>query len=244
METKMNGAELQELVDSIQESPAYQYGNARQYSLENQSYNGDSPLSGQTIGFLGSSITYGAFAHGVSFVDYLQVCDGVNVTKSAISGTTLAGTEKDGYLQRLKDDFDPQTRWDLFVCQLSTNDTRQGKQLGTISNGKDFDLETTLGAIEYLSAYVKKTFECPLVFYTCALTQPNQEYEHLIEMTQKLANKDGFQVIDLYHDAGLNASIAGRKYAMFDEVHPTQEGYLKVWLPVFEKRLIQILKRG
>lgn len=243
MESKMNGADLQELIDSIQGSPAYQYGNAHQYSLENQPYNVNSSLNGQTIGFLGSSITYGAFAHGVSFVDYLQVCDGVNVTKSAISGTTLAGTEKGGYLQRLQDDFDPQARWDLFVCQLSTNDTRQGKQLGKISNdGQDFDLETTLGAIAYLSAYVKKTLKCPLVFYTCALTQSNQDYEHLIEMTKKLAATNGFQVIDLYHDTGLNASIAGRKYAMFDEVHPTQEGYLKVWLPVFEKHLIQILK--
>lgn len=244
MEQQMNGAELQELIDSLQNSPSYQYGNASQYSLENQSYNANSPLNGQKIGFLGSSITYGAFSHGVSFVDYLQVCDGVAATKSAVSGTTLAGTEKDGYLQRLQADFDPQAHWDLFVCQLSTNDTRQGKPIGKISDTQEFNLETTLGAIQYLNQYVQKKLNCPLVFYTCALAKKNKEYEHLIDMSTRLASKNHFQVIDLYHDTGLNASLAGRKYAMFDEVHPTQEGYLKVWLPVFEKSLVRILKKN
>lgn len=39
--------------------------------------------------FPGSSVTYGAACEGQSFVELFPVLDGIQVTKEAISGTTL-----------------------------------------------------------------------------------------------------------------------------------------------------------
>ena len=50
-----------------------------------------------------------------------------------------------------------------------------------------------------------------------------------------------FAILDLFIDAGLNAATAARPNAMYDEVHPTQAGYLKLWLPVFEQKLGALL---
>ena len=142
MEKIENGAQMQAFVDGLQNSQPYQFGNLAEFGIEKQTYNADSPLQGRKIGFLGSSITYGAFSHGISFVDYLQACDGVDAVKSAVSGTTLAGNDADAYLTRFNHDFNPVDSYDLIVCQLSTNDGRQGKKLGEISKTNDFDLNT------------------------------------------------------------------------------------------------------
>ena len=226
-------------------SPAYQKGNGPSFSPDRVGYNPAAPLNGKRIAFLGSSVTYGFAAHGVSFVDYLQARDGVVATKSAVSGTTLAGTAPDGYLVRLQRDFTPNDGYDLFVCQLSTNDNRHGKSLGQVTPNDQqtgFDQETTLGAIETICATVLKQFHCPLVFYTCLQDDPHHEYQELIIQLRRLAEKWRFAIIDLFNDQGLHASLRAHPNAMFDDVHPTQEGYLKVWLPVFERQLTKILE--
>ena len=98
---KNTGAQLQDFLDKMLNSTAYQRGNATEYSPNNVTFNSASPLAGKRIAFLGSLVTYGFAAKGKSFGDYLQARDGVQVTKSAISGTTLAGLETGGYLDRL-----------------------------------------------------------------------------------------------------------------------------------------------
>ena len=47
-------------------------GNSGKYSLENTATVENSPLSGKTVIFLGSSVTYGYGSKGVSFADYLE----------------------------------------------------------------------------------------------------------------------------------------------------------------------------
>lgn len=226
-------------------SPAYQRGNAAEFSPDTLEFNPAAPLSGKKIAFLGSSVTYGAAAKGVSFVDYLQARDGVVATKSAISGTTLAGTEKGGYLQRLHSDFPKTAAYDLFVCQLSTNDNRHGKPLGHATSHEqrtDFDVATTIGAIEEICRYVTTTFQCPLVFYTCLQRDPHHEYANLIHALKQLRGKWNFHVLDLFHNEGLLASTAAHPSAMYDDVHPTQAGYRQIWLPVFEQNLPKFLQ--
>ncbi len=240
------GAQLQQFLAQMLASPAYQEGNAAQYSPDNVEFNPASPLAGKQMAFLGSSVTYGFAAQGKSFVDYLAARDGVVATKSAISGTTLAGLEPGGYLDRLKNDFPTDHQYDLFICQLSTNDNRHGKPLGHLTPATqraDFDLETTLGAIEEVCRYVQATFHCPLVFYTCLQKDSQHQYADLIAALQHLQKKCGFTIIDLFHNQGLLASTAAHPHAMFDDVHPTQEGYLKIWLPVFEQELAAISQR-
>lgn len=82
--------------------------------------------------FLGSSITYGAASHGVSFVEFLNIESNVHTTKEAISSTSLAGTEKNTYVQRIKKEELSKANYDLLVCQLSTNDSRLNKSIGEI----------------------------------------------------------------------------------------------------------------
>lgn len=184
------------------------------------------------------------FQKGISFVDYLQAIDGVTAIKSAISGATLAGKNHAGYLARLKDEITPQGPYDLLVCQLSTNDLRQGKQLGqfsSVSKLKDYDLETITGAIEYICQYTKHQLNCPLAFFTCIFAG-DDAYGKLVEQLFNLQQKWHFSIIDLYHDSGVNASTKVRQDAMFDQIHPTQAGYLKVWTPFFEQKIIEILE--
>lgn len=245
MENKNPGTRMQAFLEKMMGSTAFQKGNVAQYSPNAVAFNPQSPLVGKRVAFLGSSVTYGFAAKGKSFVDYLAARDGVKTVKSAISGTTLAGLEPGGYLDRLKKDFPTDQQYDLFVCQLSTNDNRHGKQLGqlTADDQRDgFNVETTLGAIEEVCRYVQTTFKCPLVFYTCLQNDPEHKYADLVQKLKKLQKKWGFYIIDLFHNQGLHASTAAHPNAMFDDVHPTQEGYLKIWLPVFERELALIIK--
>lgn len=217
-----------------------QQGNATSFSPDLVAYNPISPLNGRRVAFLGSSITYGLFAKGVSFVDYLQAKDGLVATKEAVSGTTLAGEEVNGYLKRMKRRFTGQKEYDAFVCQLSTNDTRYGATIGQRTpedQREGFDISTTLGAIEEICSYVQTTLHCPIIFYTCLNAADDGTYAHLIDELKLLQKKWKSEIIDLFNNAGLNAATTAHPNAMFDEVHPTQEGYLKLWLPVFEQKL-------
>lgn len=140
-------------------------GNGEKYSLDNAAPNADSPIEGKTVLFLGSSVTYGSASGGVSFADYIGKRDGCTVIKSAVSGTTLVESGINSYVSRLKK-LDTE-KVDLFVCQLSTNDASQKKELGKIIESKnlnDFDTKTIAGAIEYIICYSKEKWNCPVIF--------------------------------------------------------------------------------
>ena len=227
-------------------SPQYEIGNSNRFSPDYVTFDATSPLAGKKIAFLGSSITYGFAAKDISFVDYLAARDGVEVTKSAVSGTTLAGLEKDGYLERLYNDFKEDQHYDLFVCQLSTNDYQLGKELGestSLDQEKNFNRNTTLGAMEEIARYVKSELHCPLAFYTCPQKEPAAQYKQLIAQLNQLQKKWKFAIIDLFNNQALKAATSAHPNAMFDNIHPTREGYLKLWLPVFEQELTQILNK-
>ena len=73
-------------------------GNAKEYHLENIEPLADSPLKGKHLLFLGSSVTYGSASMGVSMCDYLNILDGCEITKEAVSGTTLTDNSSSSYL--------------------------------------------------------------------------------------------------------------------------------------------------
>lgn len=226
-------------------SPApFFIGNSYEFSPARVPLNPNTPLYGKHVAFLGSSITQGAASRDASFVEYLQAGNGILPTKSAISGTTLAGTEPDTYVSRLESDFDADDSFDLFVVQLSTNDSRQNKELGSVSRAKTtskFNKETTLGAIEFICSYVRSTFGCPVVFYTC-LRKNDPDYVTLVGKLYDLQRKWGFSIIDLWADPALNALTDANPIAMMDDAHPTRAGYLRLWTPIFERELIKALK--
>ena len=121
-------------------------------------------LQNKTILFLGSSVTYGSAAGGISFVDIIQDLSRSICIKEAVSGTTLADINERSYVSRLKA-IDADKHIDLFVCQLSTNDATRKIELSKIEE-----------AIRYILDYVKTTFHCPIVFYTGTIYK-SEEYE-------------------------------------------------------------------
>lgn len=223
-------------------------GNSAQYHVKNVDVLPSSPLEGKTIIFLGSSVTFGSASLGTSFVDYIGKRNRVKTIKEAVSGTTLV-TDGDSngisYIPRMKT-IDTNLKADLFICQLSTNDASQGKALGTITDSFEmdlFDTDTVAGAIEYIIAYAKKTWKCPVMFYTNPKYESPQ-YGQMVDLLYMIQKKWDIGVIDLWNDEKFN-NISKESYSLYmhDSIHPTQAGYLKWWTPVMEGYLYKFLSK-
>ncbi len=218
-------------------------GNSMKYSVKNTDKS-ESPLEGKTIIFLGSSVTKGFASKGESFVDFMVKEDGINAVKEAKSGTTLVDSGKDSYVSRMKT-IDKEINADLFVCQLSTNDATQNKELGKISDSfelSDFETSTVAGAIEYIICYAKSTWDCPVVFYTNP-RYDSKNYEDMVELLSDIQNKWDIYVIDLWNNEELNSlSKEEKKTVMNDDIHPTRKGYRDYWMPVMRENIQKFLK--
>ena len=208
-----------------------------------RSMRSDNPLNGKHIVFLGSSVTYGAASNGVSFVDFLAEKMGCRVTKEAVSGTTLVDDAPDSYICRMKK-LNPEMKVDLFVCQLSTNDATQMKDLGETCRTYDMDDFNTLtvaGAIEYIIAYARKTWKCPVAFYTSP-RYDSARYAAMVGLLQTIRRKWDIALIDLWNDSIFNDITAGqRSRYMADPIHPTREGYLEWWTPYFKRVIVSAI---
>ena len=133
-------------------------GNSSQYGLDNVEELPSSPLKGKDILYLGSSVTYGASSMRTAFPEYIAKRNGTSFCKEAVSGTTLVDG-MNSYIRRLKK-VDKSRQFDLFVCQLSTNDATQKKPLGEVTpNGvSSYNVSTVCGAIETIISYVTDTW--------------------------------------------------------------------------------------
>lgn len=222
-------------------------GNTDAYSLENTPALEQSPLQGKTMIFLGSSVTYGSSSNGVSFVEYMEKRDGILPVKEAIGGSTLVDKTvngKESYIARMKK-IDPNINVDTFVCQLSTNDATKKLPLGEISDSfslQDFDTQTVAGAIEYVIAYARETWNCPVIFYT-GTRYNSARYGEMVELLLEIQKKWDIGVIDLWNDAEMNAvSKADYDLYMVNGIHPSRAGYRDWWTPKFEEYLATYLQ--
>lgn len=219
-------------------------GNAEEYHLDRIEELESSPLDGKNILFLGSSVTKGDCSLDVSMADYIGKLDGCNVVKEAVSGTTLATSKRNSYVERLRK-IDTNKSFDLLVCQLSTNDASKNIVLGSLSDSVDmdsFDTDTVIGAIEYIVAYARKTWGCNVVFYT-GTKYDSENYQKMVESLYAVQEKWDIGIIDLWNDADMNA-VSEDDYAlyMYDPIHPTQAGYLMWWTPKMEEYLYEFTK--
>lgn len=219
-------------------------GNYGAYSLKNTSAIDNSPIKDKTIIFLGSSVTFGYGSMGVSFADFLEKTDGIIAIKEAVSGTTLVDIKENSYVSRMKT-IDKNIKADAFVCQLSTNDATKEMPLGEISESYDineFDTQTIAGAIEYIIAYVKDTWNCPIVFYTQA-KYDSDHYAKMVDLLLKIQDKWQITVIDFWNDAEINnITDDQRKLYLIDHIHPTKAGYKEWRLPEFQESLYEVIK--
>ena len=209
------------------------------------------PLSGLQIAWLGSSVTYGQAAAGYSMAD--QIADNHRAAfawKYAISGTTLADaatehsmpSDGDGmngsYVSRVKQ-VDKKQHFDLFIVQLSTNDATAGIPMGKISADTKLesqDVKTVIGAMEYIIAYIRKTWNCPVMFFT-GTRFDSKQYKEMVNILLQLKEKWNIGVIDLWDNEEMNR-IDRELYLTYmreDGIHPLREGYVKWWTPEFEK---------
>lgn len=164
------------------------------YGLNAVASLGATALTGKTLYWLGSSVTYGTASGGVSMADYIAKRNGCTSVKEAVGGTTMLVTEPnrdphgnvmvDGqtgkpylsFVERMPDgDFDPAADVDVLLCQISTNDAgktysdRWGEITASDVKDKDaFDTATTLGATEYIIAYALATWNCKIVLWSGA----------------------------------------------------------------------------
>lgn len=207
------------------------------------------PLSGKTILWIGSSVTYGAQAAGhYSMVDAIEdlhpalVCE-----KYAISATTLVNDSESSYVARLK--LIPKDRQpDLIVVQLSTNDATTGKPFGEISDSfdqADFDDTTIAGAIETIIAYARDTFDCPVAFYTGTYCE-KENYAEMVALLHDIEAKWNIGVIDMFNDEAMTAVFGTEQYDvyMYDQVHPFKVGYVEWWTPVIDAYLTDYIGKA
>ena len=219
-------------------------GNAESFGMNQLDAMETSPLKGKKILFLGSSVTYGAASLREGIPEYFAVRLDAEVTKEAVSGTTLTDDSNSSYVRRLLTKVSPTTPYSLVVVQLSTNDAGKNKPLGEVSdslNKEDFDTKTVTGAIEYIIAYSRETWNCPVVFYTGS-RYDSEAYAAMVERLMELQTKWGIGVLDLWHDDVFNTlSESARTLYMYDPIHPTKAGYREWWCPEMERQLLNYL---
>ena len=219
------------------------------YALpEVQEIDPNAPLSGKTILWIGSSVTYGAQSGGhYSMVDAVRdLHPALTCEKYAISATTLVNTGEDSYVGRLKRIPKSKTP-DLIVVQLSTNDATTNKPFGEISDSMDiadFDDSTIAGAIETIIAYARDTFNCPVCFYSGAYCQ-KEHYAEMVQLLLDIQKKWDIGVIDMFNDPDMTALYDTEQYHayMYDEVHPFRVGYVEWWTPFIDAYLTDYMSR-
>lgn len=220
-------------------------GNREEYSVASTQEIADSPLEGKVIFWLGSSVTEGASSGQESMADFLAKKHGAQCIKEAVSGTTLADRASSSYVSRLDQYLVSDERAghvDAFICQLSTNDKGFPDGFGVVTpadvrDAAAFDTATTFGAMEYIIATAKGTWDCPVYFYTNP-PMDDENYETMVQSLEEIAEKWGVTIIDLYRDQAFNdISEEERALYMADNIHPTKAGYREWWLPKFEEAL-------
>lgn len=190
-------------------------GNNEIYAVDNVQQIQESILSGKTVYWLGSSVTYGDASMGEAVPDYIAKRNGCTSIKEAVSGTTLmkSNWSKKTYVDRLLNGaLTVNVKPDLFICQLSTNDMYYINMYGEPSadDVRDidaFDRYTTCGAIEYIIAYAKQTWDCDIAFYSNPYFEyKNYGYGDLVKSMKIIAEKWGIEFWNMYEDTNMSFS--------------------------------------
>lgn len=212
-------------------------GNGEEYSFDRIEKIFDPRLSGKKLFVLGSSVALGSASGGRAVGEYFAARFGMELEKSAVSGTTMTGLKSPTYLERL-DAALPSLSADLFICQLSTNDARLGSPVGVPGSGPDRD--TVCGAVEYILQKTEPPGR-PRFFFTGS-RYGSPAYGKLVELLYEIRKHYGFGILDLWSDDAFNC-IPDEKRSLWmkDGVHPTAAGYRDWWGPELERQLLKQL---
>ena len=232
--------EFQKIMEALRAKP----GNATAYDFDELQEIENSPLKGKKICVLGSSVAFGAGSFQLAIPEYFSRRLGVSFVKETVSGTTLATSLPNNYIERLLQNVNTEEAFSLFICQLSTNDATRKLPLGDICescNRQDFNTETVTGAIEFIISYAKDTWHCPVVFFTGSY-YASPEYQAMVERLKELQKKWEIGILNLFDDPEFNElSEEQRALYMNDPIHPTKAGYRDWWGPELEHQLLEYL---
>ena len=126
-------------------------------------------------------------------------------------------------------DFDKNAKPEHLIVQLSTNDVTKLRKVGELSESKEidsFNKSTIIGAIEYIVAYAKKTWNCDVSFYTNPKYN-NALYEEVINRLYLVQEKWNIGIIDFYNYVDMEP-LSDETLAsyMADAIHPNATGYM------------------
>ena len=199
-------------------------GNRQAYSPSLLEEDKDSPLLGETMLFLGSSVTRGYGSLGDSFPECFHWMDGAIFTKEAVDGTTLADMDDRSYLARLRKHEGESFEY-MFV-QLSTNDAWQKAPLGDKDSQ---DTGTTFGSLnEILRIGSSISSTLPIVWSSPYFK--NDRYRDMVRICEEISSEGRCLFLNLYEDPEVNSiSKKARRLYLMDEIHPTRAGY-RDWL--------------
>ncbi len=155
---------------------------------------------------------------------------------------------------------------DRVVIQLSTNDIGQyidaactqhlafGDLTPNKFESKDFDTKTSFGAMEWLIAIAKETWNCEVYVFTCHMStsefatykangydldKVKTTYAEMYEKTLQIAEKwkdHGFELINLWANRELNELLhSNPSRYIADTLHLTEKGYEAGLYQVFRK---------
>jgi len=97
--------------------------------------------------------------------------------------------------------------------------------------------------VEYIIGFARETWNCPVLFYTNPRYQDSR-YGKMAELLEQIAAKWEIRVIDMWNDPLFpKVTWQQRQQYMADSIHPTRAGYLRWWLPYWEKILCEEGKR-
>lgn len=204
----------------------------------------------------GDSIAYGAGSGGYSYADML--CDeyGFDVTKSAISGSTIAQNVADKDItKRVLKNFN--TGYDYAIIDGGVNDYYFSMPLGEVTKllTDEFDTKTTCGGLEAIFYHIRKTSPDTKVYFLAThkindfdsvKNDQGLTYLDYYNAILEICDKYCVTVIDCHDNCALDTSDEMMKKVYTynttscpngDGIHPNLEGYKKYYMPTILKAM-------
>ncbi|MBR0414807.1 MAG: SGNH/GDSL hydrolase family protein [Clostridia bacterium] len=201
----------------------------------------------------GDSIAIGVGSHGYSYANIFAEEHHLEMVNGAVASAQISSQNKgvDHVGQRIMQQVTDQYQY--VMIEGGNNDYFFGATLGTVTadGTKEFDMNTTCGALESALTYLKE--KCPKTKVIVILSHDaaeRSEVKNSIGLTladymdamRAICKKYGVTVADCYRESGLNTKDLSLSdmythhyngvYPKGDGLHPTEEAYRKFYMPI------------
>ena len=195
----------------------------------------------------GDSISAGKGSNGYSYAAIFAERHNMSLKNYAVSGGTISSNVKgkyhiaQGVINHLSNSYD------YIFFDGGVNDYIFSAKLGKKASAsqKKFDMNTTCGAFEAMLTFTKKTCPNAKIYFISvhkvyADSKKNSlgfTYNDYRKALESICKKYNVTVVDCYN-ASFNFAYTFKRNGIYpkgDKLHPTEQGYIKFYLPVLEK---------